>query len=259
MLKPPGLDWIGPVMPNEFVENMQLKDGSYISIYNDLYHAANGLNYISIYLSPNFNVKGIIPIKAGTWQVRLGGKEIRTGEYHAWIERDDPRPLGAVGETKDVWNFPSFFTQKSNVDNTSVSSLACARHVISVGNFDHEREIVNESSSQGPTRDKRLKPEIIAPGSNITAAKGFAGEKDRWISMTGTSMSAPLVCGIAANMLSMDKSLTAAQILSIMVRTSKPLPSMNYAWKNDCGFGVINPEGCMKETKVIHLKKELKP
>jgi subtilisin family serine protease len=255
MLKPPDLPWIGPVGVNRFIENKQLADGSFISIYNDLYHPSNGLNYISIFLSPN--LKGeVIPIRAGEWTVRLIGTEIRNGEYHAWIERDDPRPLGPIGE-RDAWNFPSFFSLKSNVDNTSISSLACARSVISVGNLDHEREIVHESSSQGPTRDKRLKPEVVAPGSNITAAKGFSGPDDLWISMTGTSMAAPIVCGVAANMLRAEKTLTAAQISGIMVRTSKPLPSLSYSWRNDCGFGVLDAKKCLEETVIINKKTEL--
>jgi subtilisin family serine protease len=256
MLKPPGLPWIGPVKPNEFIENEQISDGSFISIYNDLYHPSNGLNYASIFLSPNLKGK-IIPIRAGEWTVRLIGTEIRNGEYHAWIERDDPRPLGPIGD-REAWNFPSFFSLKSNVDNTSISSLACARSVISVGNLDHEREIVNESSSQGPTRDKRLKPEVIAPGSNITAAKGFSSADDLWISMTGTSMAAPIVCGVAANMLRAEKTLTAAQISGIMVRTSKPLPSLSYSWRNDCGFGVLDARKCLEETMIINKKSELK-
>lgn len=256
MLKPPGLPWLGPVEPNAFIENEQIEDGSFISIYNDLYHPSNGLNYISIYLSPNLRDE-IIPIKAGEWVVRLIGTEIRNGEYHAWIERDDPRPLGAIGE-KETWNFPSFFGLKSNVDNTSISSLACSRSVISVGNLDLERQIVHESSSQGPTRDKRLKPEVIAPGSNITAAKGFAGDDELWISMTGTSMAAPIVCGVAANMLRVNRNLTAAQICGIMIRTSKPLPSLSYSWQNDCGFGVLDAVKCLAETAIISEKREIK-
>ena len=255
MLKPPDLPWIGPIGVNEFIENKQLADGSFISIYNDLYHPSNGLNYISIFLTPNLTGE-IIPIRAGEWTVRLIGTEIRNGEYHAWIERDDPRPLGPIGE-REAWNFPSFFSLKSNVDNTSISSLACARSVISVGNLDHEREVVHESSSQGPTRDKRLKPEVIAPGSNITAAKGFSDPDDLWISMTGTSMAAPIVCGVAANMLRAEKTLTAAQISGIMVRTSKPLPSFSYSWRNDCGFGVLDAKKCLEETVIINKKNEL--
>ena len=49
-LKPPGnSEWI-EVGPREYVENRRLPSGVTLSIYNELYHPANGGNYISIYL-----------------------------------------------------------------------------------------------------------------------------------------------------------------------------------------------------------------
>ena len=257
MIKPPGGEWIGPVKPNEFIENKQLPDGSYISIYNDLYHFANGNNYIGVYLSPNLKkADNIIPVKAGNWLVRLKGEEIRNGEYNAWIERDDPKPLGASGK-KENWNFPSFLAGNSNTDNTSISSLACARYVIAVGNCDLANEQINISSSQGPTRDKRNKPEVVAPGTNITAAKGFSSEGDDWISMTGTSMASPYVCGIAAWMMSLERNLSASQIQGIMIRTSTPLPGDGYNWNDDTGFGLLNSAACLEEAKTIRTKKDI--
>ena len=257
MIKPPGLDWIGPVRPNEFIENQQLKDGSFISIYNDLFHFSNGSNYIGIYLSPNYkDEKQLIAVRAGNWQVRLTGDDIRNGEFDGWIERDDPRPIGNFGD-RQTWNFPSFFAEKSNVDTNSISSLACANYVIAVGNCDDTNQKINISSSQGPTRDKRNKPEVIAPGTNITAAKGFSSADDAWIAMTGTSMASPYVCGIAAWMLSLDKNLTASQIQGIIIRTSTPLPGNDYKWRDDCGFGFINPEACLREAKNIRIKKDI--
>lgn len=255
MLKPPGMDWIGPILPNEYIENKQLQDGTYVSIYNDLYHFANGNNYIAVYLSPSLNRTKLIPIRAGEWQVRLIGHEIRNGYFDGWIERDDPRPLGTNG-SKELWNFPSYFSENTNIDNTSISSLACANYVIAVGNYDQAKEIINITSSQGPTRDKRNKPEVIAPGTEIVAAKGFSSSDDQWISMTGTSMASPFVCGIAAWMLSLDKKLTAAQIQGIIIRTSTPLPGQDYNWKNDAGFGYINPEECLKEALSIRAKTD---
>ena len=264
MIKPPGSEWIGPVHPMEFIENKQLEDNSYISVYNDLYHFSNGHNYIGIFLSPNFkDINNRVPVKSGIWQVRLLGTEIRKGDIDGWIERDDPRPLGAFGNRQD-WNFPSFFTEFSNHDSSSISSLACARYVIAVANYDATSEKVNISSSQGPTRDNRTKPEVLAPGTDITAAKGFSnGEDDLYISMTGTSMASPYVCGMAAWMLSLEKdprpskNLSASQIQGIMIRTCKPLPGEDYLWKNTSGFGIIDEEACLREAQTIRIKKDI--
>lgn len=256
MVRPPNsTQWIGPVEPRQFIENRQLEDGSFLSIYNELYHPANGANYISIYLSPLLSEKGVVGVPAGRWTVRLLGREVRDGRYHSWIERDDPRPLGRVGE-REMWRFPSFFSEASNVDNSSVSSLACGNRVIGVANLDETAERIHITSSQGPTRDERNKPDTAAPGTNISAAKGFAGPDDLWISMTGTSMASPFVTGVAGLMLGVEPKLTAAQLEGIIIRTAQPLPGASFKWLNDSGFGRIDPEACLAETALINQRED---
>lgn len=255
-VRPPNSDqWIGPIEPRQFIENQQLKDGSFISIYNELYHPANGSNYISIYLSPFLSDQGVIGVSAGRWMVRIVGREVRDGRFHGWIERDDPRKLGRVGD-KDMWRFPSFFSETSNVDDSSVSSLACGQRVLSVANLDDALERINITSSQGPTRDARNKPDTAAPGTNIVAAKGFAGPDDLWISMSGTSMASPFVTGVAGLMLGLEPKLTAAQIEGIVIRAADPLPGGGFKWVNDAGFGRINPKRCLDETELINKRED---
>ena len=130
----------GPVEPLEFIENQRLIDGTFISIYNDLYHAANGANYIGIFLSPNFKAEKPIGIAAGEWIVRLHGRDIRDGRFDGWIERDDPMPLPPDPEQAKRWRFPSFFSERSNVDQSSISTLACGERVVAVANLDKARE-----------------------------------------------------------------------------------------------------------------------
>lgn len=255
-LRPPGSEeWIGPINPQEYIENRQLRDGTFVSIYNELYHPANGANYISLYLAPFLSDEGTIGIAAGRWTVRLEGSEVRDGRYHAWIERDDPHPLGRVGD-KEAWRFPSFFSTDSNVDNSSVSSLACGNRVISVANLDEAFERINITSSQGPTRDNRNKPDTAAPGTKIVAAKGFAGPDDLWVAMSGTSMASPYVAGVAGLMLAAQPKLTAAQIEGIIIRTARPLPGGNFIWHNGAGFGRIEPPDCITEAAAINDRKD---
>ena len=255
-VRPPNSDqWIGPVEARQFIENRQLKDGSFLSIYNELYHPANGANYISIYLSPFLSDKGVIGVSAGRWTIRLVGREVRDGRFHGWIERDDPRKLGRIGE-REMWRFPSFFSETSNVDNSSVSSLACGQRVLSVANLDDASERINITSSQGPTRDSRNKPDTAAPGTNIVAANGFAGPDNLWISMTGTSMASPFVTGVAGLMLGVEPKLTAAQIEGIVIRAADPLPGGSFKWVNDAGFGRINPKRCLDEAELINKRED---
>jgi hypothetical protein len=255
-IKPPDGPWIGPVAPQEFIQNRMLPDGTMLSIYNEIYHPANGLSCISLYLSPFFTDAAVVGVPAGVWTVRLQAKEIRDGRFHAWVERDDPQRLGRIGE-REAWSFPSFFSQSSMVDDTTISTLACANRVIAVVNLDEAANRVNISSSQGPTRDGRLKPDVAAPGTNIVAAKGFADAADQWLALTGTSMASPFVAGVVGLMLGMERRLTAAQIEAILRRTAKPLPGSSFEWKNDTGFGVIDAEACLAEVAQVNVRKEL--
>jgi subtilisin family serine protease len=234
-----------------------IEDGTVLSVYNEVYHPANGHNYISLYLSPFFAPPEIVGVKAGTWFVRLHAREIRDGRFHAWIERDDPQQLGRVAE-REAWAFPSFFSASSMVDNTTISSLGCANRVITVANLDEVANKINISSSQGPTRDGRQKPDIAAPGTDIVAAKGFTQSGDEWLGMTGTSMASPYVAGVVGLMLAKQRKLTAAQIEAILKRTAKPLPGAGFEWTNDAGFGVIDAQAALAEVDLIDERKDLK-
>jgi Subtilase family len=87
------------------------------------------------------------------------------------------------------------------------SILNNAKNPIIVGNYDDALGIVNETSSQGPTRDGRIKPDLMAPGTEIVST--VFSSTDYTVAMAapmfydtkmGTSMAAPHVSGIAALM-----------------------------------------------------------
>ena len=193
---------------------------------------------------------------AGTWLVRLHAREIRDGRYHAWIERDDPQRLGRIGE-REAWSFPSFFTERTLVDDSTVSSLGWRNRVITVANLDEVRNRISISSSQGPTRDGREKPDIAAPGTDIVAAKGFAGESDQWVSLSGHEHGEPVRHrrrrtdardGAAADG-GADRSDSPAH--------GQAAAGRELQWSNDAGFGVIDPEGCLAEAQRVNIRKDL--
>jgi subtilisin family serine protease len=250
-VKPPDGAWTEEIEPGQFIENRQLPDRTFISIYNELYTAANGLNYIAIYLSPRLR-RPIVGVPGGQWLVRLIGRDVRNGKFHAWIERDDPRRVGRIGR-RQAWVFPSFFSENSMVDESTVTSLACGQRIVSVANLDEERRRINPTSSQGPTRDARQKPDLAAPGTNIVAAKGFAAD-GQWVKMSGTSMASPYVAGVAALMLSVNPRLTGAQIGGILQRTAEPLPGADFTWRNDYGSGLISPAECVSEAHTMRAR-----
>jgi subtilisin family serine protease len=257
-VKPPtGEDWI-EVEPRKYVQNRRLRSGTLLSIYNELYHPTNGSNYIAIYLSPNQSedISQFCGIQAGVWRIRVKGEEIRDGRFDAWIERDDPAEVGREAGRR-FFRFPSFFSQKSNVDSHSISSLACGHRVISVANLDDVRQRINATSSQGPTRDGRCKPEIAAPGTDVIAANGFGEPDEPWVSMTGTSMASPYVTGVVGLMLAANPEVTAAQCAGILQRTARPLAGGSYDWINDAGWGRIDAKAAIEEARAINDRKEV--
>ncbi|MGH8974408.1 MAG: S8 family serine peptidase, partial [Acidimicrobiia bacterium] len=56
-------------------------------------------------------------------------------------------------------------------------------------------DAVADFSSHGPTPDGRLKPDLCAPGQVVLSTKGGTADDDHY--MQGTSMSAPVVAGLA--------------------------------------------------------------
>jgi subtilisin family serine protease len=248
-IRPPGGSWIGPVGPGASIRNRVLDNGTVLSVHSETYYPANGANRISITLSPFFGpvedgVRLIGPIAAGEWQVRLTGVVVRDGRYDAWIERDDPRRIAGPGGRN--WRFPSFFAPGSYTNDRMISSLACAERILSVANVDVRGNAAHVTSSRGPTREGRFKPDVGADGTDIVAAGGFDRTRP-WIEMTGTSMASPYVCGVAALMLGIAPRLTSAQIQGIMLSTSGPLAGHEFAWRNDTGFGLIDAAACVEE------------
>jgi len=125
-----------------------------------------------------------------------------------------------------------------------------------VANLDLARERVNKTSSQGPTRDGRCKPDVAAPGTDVVQACGFERNQP-WIKMSGTSMSSPYVAGVIGLMRAIQPKLTAAQINGILQRTGRPLPGASFAWANDAGFGRIDPDACLAEARTVNNRTDL--
>lgn len=91
----------------------------------------------------------------------------------------------------------------------TVFSPATGRYVIGVGAASDPSVggswSLCDFSSRGPCLDGRIKPDILAPGKNIMAARFLT--TDQYREMTGTSMATPFVAGLVALWLDYDVTL----------------------------------------------------
>lgn len=147
-----------------------------------IYHRANDPNtpdhHIDIIIKPS--------APAGIWRVNLIGEKIADGRYSAWIERDS----SGFKQSR----FLPIDAEKSG----TLGSIANTFHTITVGAADtskHPAQIA-KFASLGPTRDGRIKPDILAPGVGILAA--YSPSKNALTKMSGASQASPAVAGIAA-------------------------------------------------------------
>ncbi len=115
-------------------------------------------------------------------------------------------------------------------------------------------DTIADFSSRGPRGyDSKLKPEISAPGVDIFAAA--MGSGDEGMGMSGTSMAAPHVAGVAALMKQAHPNWTNEQIKAAIMNTAVDLndPISNEVPR--AGAGRVDAEAAVK-TQVIAVGDE---
>lgn len=120
----------------------------------------------------------------------------------------------------------------------TITAPATAKNIVSVGATRNyaQQENLAYFSSQGPTYDGRLKPEVVAPGYSVTSGKSdgnCSGYNCGTASMAGTSMSCPIVAGASALVIQYYKDIknhtpSGALIKATLVASGKDITG-NYA------------------------------
>ena len=96
-----------------------------------------------------------------------------------------------------VWAHRQLYVvAQGNTDIHGFSSYGAAKNSLSVGAVRNDGELAS-FSSQGPTADGRLAPQVVASGVQVRSLKGD-GSRDGYAIFSGTSMAVPAVAGLAA-------------------------------------------------------------
>jgi subtilisin family serine protease len=187
----------------------------------------NGDNVIGVFLETG--------LPEGTWTLRLHGKTVVKGGFHAWIERDDASQSSFAAPDR----------------SHTLGSISCGHESIVVGSYDAHlaAKPLSKFSSAGPTRDGRQKPEISAPGHKVLAAHSRTGTGV--VEKSGTSMAAPAVTGTVALVLAeahaRGRSLPSAAIRSIVRNAARRSPPAGADWDSRYGMGRIDAKSAIVE------------
>jgi serine protease AprX len=130
-----------------------------------------------------------------------------------------------------------------------------------MGTIDRSDDTVAAFSSRGPTAiDGNAKPDLVAPGVGIESLSApgslFYGTKQQfllsgtvstaylpYLSLTGTSMAAPVVSGTVALMLQANPSLTPNAVKAILQYTSEASPNYDVLTE---GAGFLDAQGAVQ-------------
>jgi subtilisin family serine protease len=170
------------------------------------------------------------------WSVTLRAHQINVnGTWDAWVDTTSCSYPGA-----------SFLSGTGYIidQNDTIGIPATAHYVVTVGAYVTKTSWrgmngqeygsnnallgqVASFSSRGPTRDGRVKPDVVAPGSLIASARSNAiperpSDPDAFHRiLAGTSMAAPHVAGTIALMLQYSPNLQATQLPEILSSTAR--------------------------------------
>jgi subtilisin family serine protease len=224
-INPPGYTAARPVRLGE--RSNILVDGRVVGrVYHRYHDPNNGDNHIVAYI----DAVGC----AGDWTVALEGRRITSGRFHSWIERDDSCP-----------GCQPRFSQRGSNRSTTLGSIATSHLPLIVGAYDaHDPARPPATfSSAGPCRDGRWKPDIVAPGVGVLAARsaplGASRNAGLLVRGNGTSFAAPHVSGAVALCFEVARGqLSAQDIRALVLGSCDPPPDWDPLFR--LGYGYLN-------------------
>ena len=132
-------------------------------------------------------------------------------------------------------------------DTATINTPGITPNAITVGNLDDRGtedvsdDVISDSSSRGPTVDNLVKPDILAPGTNITSLRAGGGYR----SLSGTSMATPMVTGAVAQIYQKWPDYKPDQVKRLLAQNARAMGLQS----NFQGSGALNITDMFDETK----------
>ncbi len=227
------------------VNSPELTNGTEIKAYDDQGHGTHCAGITAGTGAPDFQYKGVAPkaqlvgVKvldsggSGSFATVMAGMEWTVEKRHVFNIRAASMSLGGPGaiewtssEEESVNRMGNemmregvalFIAAGNSAFSAQIGTPGSAEDVITVGALDKNTAIA-VYSSQGPTEEGRVKPNIAFVGSSVMAPDFNTG--DGYTSKSGTSMATPGAAGLAALMYQANPDLSPFDIRNIMQETA---------------------------------------
>jgi minor extracellular serine protease Vpr len=217
----------------------------------------------------------VIEISDGDTGANVGGKRwhlVTRSEsdtaFHAWLASENAifdNDSGVL--TKYVGDQPYEMEFVAGDSEYSITMPATNDRIIAVGSYVSKaswiaanggryssdpvpaEQSISSFSSRGPTMDGRIKPDLTAPGENISSSlsEDFSVSSrlktdDHHFITRGTSQSSPHVAGAVACMLERNRNLTVDEILDLLADNARQDSYTGSLPNNTFGYGKLDLE-----------------
>ena len=227
------------------VNNPSLTNGTEVFPYDDQGHGSHcagttagtgAPNYEHIGMAPQAFLVGVKVLDAGgsgSFATVMAGMEWTVENRYKYNIRGASMSLGGPGlaewassDDDSVNRYANkmmsegiaiFIAAGNNGVSAQIGTPGSAEDAITIGALDKNTAIAIYSS-QGPTEEGRVKPNLAYVGSNVMSVAFNTG--DQYTDMSGTSMATPGAAGVAALMYQANPDLSPFDIKNIMQETA---------------------------------------
>lgn len=204
--------------------------------YNAVYEVRPTLEESEIVVSYKVNEEGngdncvMIRLRnptQGIWKMEMKGVLVINGNYDIWM-------------TLSNWTQPETRFLRPNPYGT-VTMPATGEGSIAVGGYDISVDGVYASSGRGPSRDQRVRPDLITPAVGVYGPVG----PDGYQVQVGTSAAAAMAAGAGAQLMEWGivrgnrVSMNTNQMRRIFIQGAQRRSGVSYP-DNEWGYGVLN-------------------
>jgi len=245
----------------DVVNNPTLTNGTEVFPYDDQGHGSHCAGTTAGTGAPTYEHTGVAPqaqlvgVKvldaggSGSFAGVMMGMEWTVEKRHEFNIRAASMSLGGFGvieltssEDESVARMANemvrsgvalFIAAGNNGVSAQIGTPGSAEDVITVGALDKGDDPgIAIYSSQGPTEEGRVKPNIAFVGSNVMSVESNSGTG--YTGMSGTSMATPGAAGVAALMYQANPELSPFDVRNIMQETSEYRPCHHAGANEPC-------------------------